>query len=203
MLRAVFGVDPVVSGSIEVAGRPCRIHSPSDAVAAGMALVPEDRKSHGLVLEQSIAENLCLAVRTRLARFGLLQPQRETAMAAAQAERLRVRAPALDVPAGQLSGGNQQKVVLGKWLALDARVLLLDEPTRGVDVGTKAEIYQLIGRLAAEGRGILMVSSEMEELLAVSDRVLVFHERRLAGELSGPRMTSENILTLAVGGSLT
>ncbi len=220
VLRAIFGVDAIESGQIEVAGRPCRIHSARDAVAAGIALVPEDRKTQGLVLELGIADNICLTIKEMLARFGLVNRAAETAAARQQAEKLRIRAPSLDVRVRNLSGGNQQKVVLGKWLSLVAtqhpdcskqpgcsdralKVLMLDEPTRGVDVGTKEEIYHLILQLAADGCGILMVSSEMEELIAISDRVLVFHEGRLAGELSGEKITSENIMTLAVGSTLS
>jgi ribose transport system ATP-binding protein len=200
VLQAVFGIQVAESGQIELAGRTCRIRSPRNAVDAGLALVPEDRKSHGLVLEQSVADNICLAVKERLARFGLVRRARERELAERQAARLRVRAASLESKVRNLSGGNQQKVVLAKWLAVDGKVLLLDEPTRGVDVGTKEEIYHLIWQLAAEGRGILMVSSEMEELIAMSDRVLVFHEGRLSGELSGEQITSENVMTLAVGG---
>jgi ABC-type sugar transport system ATPase subunit len=201
VLRAIFGIDPVESGQIEVAGQSCRIRSARDAVTAGIALVPEDRKTQGLVLELGIADNIVLAIKERLARFGLVNRAAEAAVARQQADKLRVRTPALDVRVRNLSGGNQQKVVLGKWLATDGKVLMLDEPTRGVDVGTKEEIYHLILQLAAAGRGILMVSSEMEELIAISDRVLVFHEGRLAGELAGENITSENIMTLAVGGA--
>ncbi len=202
VLRAIFGVDPIESGQIEIAGRPCRIRCPRDAVAAGLALVPEDRKTQGLVLELGIADNVCLAIKELLARFGLVNRSAEAAAARQQAEKLRVRAPSLEVRVCNLSGGNQQKVVLGKWLATGGKVLMLDEPTRGVDVGTKEELYHLILQLAAEGCGILMVSSEMEELIAISDRVLVFHEGRLAGEVAGEKITSENIMTLAVGGTV-
>jgi ribose transport system ATP-binding protein len=203
VLRAIFGVDRATAGQIEVAGKPIRIRSPRDAVTAGLALVPEDRKTQGLILEQGIADNICLAIKEMLARFGLVNRPREREVSRQQADKLRVRAPSLDAKVRNLSGGNQQKVVLGKWLAVEGKVLLLDEPTRGVDVGTKEEIYHLIRQLAAEGRGILMVSSEMEELIAMSDRVLVFHEGQLAGELSGERITSENIMTLAVGGTVS
>ncbi len=203
VLRALFGIDAIQSGQIEVAGRPTPIRSPRDAVAAGLALVPEDRKTQGLVLELGIGDNISLAIKEMLARFGLVNRAGEAVAAREQTEKLRIRAPALDMRVRNLSGGNQQKVVLGKWLATGGRVLLLDEPTRGVDVGTKEEIYHLILKLAADGCGILMVSSEMEELIAISDRVLVFHEGRVAGELSGERITSENIMTLAVGSALS
>jgi len=201
IVRAIFGVDRAAGGEIHVAGSPCCIHSPRDAVAAGLALVPEDRKTQGLVLELGIADNICLAIKEMLARFGLVNRAAEAAAAAQQAKSLRIRAPSLEAKTRNLSGGNQQKVVLAKWLSLGAKVLMLDEPTRGVDVGTKEEIYHLILQLAASGCGILMVSSEMEELIAISDRVLVFHEGRLAGELSGERVTPEQVMTLAVGGT--
>jgi ribose transport system ATP-binding protein len=202
VLRAIFGVDRSTAGQVEIAGKPVRIRSPRDAVAAGLALVPEDRKTQGLILEQGIADNIVLAIKEALSRFGLVNRPREREVSQRKADKLRVRATSLETKVRNLSGGNQQKVVLGKWLAVEGKVLLLDEPTRGVDVGTKEEIYHLIRQLAAEGRGILMVSSEMEELIAMSDRVLVFHEGRLAGELSGERVTSENIMTLAVGGTI-
>jgi ribose transport system ATP-binding protein len=203
LLRAIFGIDPVESGTIEVDGRPVRIKGPRDAVAAGISLVPEDRKTQGLILELGIGDNICLAGKERLARFGLVNRAGERHVAQQQAEKLRIKSPSLDVRASNLSGGNQQKVVLAKWLSLGGRVIMLDEPTRGVDVGTKEEIYHLILHLAAEGRGVLMVSSEMEELIAISDRVLVFHEGSLAGEVAGQQITSENIMTLAVGGTLS
>jgi ribose transport system ATP-binding protein len=201
LVRALFGVDPIIEGSVEVDGKPVGIRSPRDAIAAGLQLVPEDRKAQGLILDLTIRENVALAGLPTYRRWGLLDRGRERDVARGEVERLRIRAPGIEVKARNLSGGNQQKVVLGKWLSLGAKVLILDEPTRGVDVGAKQEIYALLSRLAAAGLGILMVSSEMEELIAMSDRVLVLHEGRLAGELAGARITEEDVIRLAVGGA--
>ncbi len=200
LVRAIFGIDPIEEGTIEVRGRAVKVRSPRDAIRAGISLVPEDRKNQGLVLDLTIRENVAMAGLESYARWGLLDRARQRQVASEQAQQLHIRAPTIEVKARNLSGGNQQKVVLGKWLSMAARVLILDEPTRGVDVGAKEEIYALMSRLAAGGLGILMVSSEMEELMAMSDRVLVLHEGRLEGELSGDRITEENVLSLAVGG---
>jgi ribose transport system ATP-binding protein len=153
------------------------------------------------VLELGVGENLTLACRERLARRGLLDRAREHEVARAQCDRLRVRAPSLDTRVLGLSGGNQQKVVLGKWLALGGRVLILDEPTRGVDVGARQEIHALVERLAADGLGVLVVSSELEELVALCDRVRVFREGQSVGELAGAEIAERAILDLAVGGA--
>jgi ribose transport system ATP-binding protein len=201
LVRAIFGVDPIEEGSIEVDGKPTDIRSPRDAIAAGIQLVPEDRKAQGLILDLTLRENVALAGLPTYRRWGLLNRAREREVARAEKERLRIRAPGIEIKAKNLSGGNQQKVVLGKWLSLGAKVLILDEPTRGVDVGAKEEIYALLSRLAAAGLGILMVSSEMEELIAMSDRVIVLHEGRLEGELTGARITEEDVIRLTVGGA--
>ena len=200
VVRAIFGVDPIEAGAIEVCEEPVTVRSPRSAIAAGILLVPEDRKSQGLVLDLTLRENIGLAGLGTLGRWGLLNRTREHQVTLDQFRKLRIRAPHMEVKASNLSGGNQQKVVLGKWLSMRARALLLDEPTRGVDVGAKEEIYALMSRLASAGLGILMVSSEMEELIAMSDRVLVLHEGRLQGELAGEHITEENVLSLAVGG---
>ena len=159
LVRAIFGVDPIEEGSIEVDGKLVDIRSPRDAIAAGIQLVPEDRKAQGLILDLTLRENVALAGLPTYRRWGLLNRAREREVAWAERERLRIRAPGIEIKAKNLSGGNQQKVVLGKWLSLGAKVLILDEPTRGVDVGAKEEIYALLSRLAAAGLGILMVSS--------------------------------------------
>jgi ribose transport system ATP-binding protein len=200
IVRAIFGADPILGGSLEVLGRRIEVRTPRDAIAAGVLLVPEDRKLQGLVLDLTVRENVSLAGLDRH-RWGLLDRERERAAARDEVRRLRIRAASIEVKVTHLSGGNQQKVVLGKWLSLGARVLILDEPTRGVDVGAKQEIYALLSELAREGLGILMVSSEMEELIAMSDRVLVIHEGRVTGELAGDRITEENVMRLAVGAS--
>jgi ribose transport system ATP-binding protein len=201
LVRAIFGVDPIRGGTVEVAGRSVDLRSPRGAISAGILLVPEDRKAQGLVLELTLRENVALAGLERQARRGLLDRAAERRVAVEQMERLRIRAPHMEIPVKNLSGGNQQKVVLGKWLSMGGRVLILDEPTRGVDIGAKEEIYGLMSRLAAEGLAVLMVSSEMEELIAMSDRVIVMHEGRLTGELAGDRITEENVMRLAVGGA--
>ncbi len=201
LMRALFGIDPIESGEMKIDGEPVSIHSPRDAVAAGFLLVPEDRKTQGLVLEMSVRENISMAGLSGYRRWGLLDRKRELDVAEEQKTQLRIRTPSIEVDAKNLSGGNQQKVVLGKWLSLGGRVLVLDEPTRGVDVGAKEEIYHLMSELAERGLSILMVSSEMEELIAMSDRVIVMHEGRLTGELSGDAITEESVLHLAVGGT--
>ncbi|HVR73341.1 MAG TPA: sugar ABC transporter ATP-binding protein, partial [Planctomycetota bacterium] len=200
LVRALFGIDPIEEGTVAVHGTPVSVRSPRGAIGAGILLVPEDRKSQGLVLDLPVRENVGLAGLSSYRRWGLLDRSKEREVARGEMERLHIRASSMEVKARNLSGGNQQKVVLGKWLSMGGRVLILDEPTRGVDVGAKQEIYALMSRLASEGLGILMVSSEMEELIAMSDRVLVIHEGRLGGDLAGERITEENVLRLAVGG---
>jgi ribose transport system ATP-binding protein len=201
LAETLFGLRPLVHGEVRLDGRPVSIHSPSDAIAAGLLLAPEDRRQYGLVLEESVQHNLGLPNLDQNNRFGLVSPRRENEMARRLCERLRVRTPRLSQPVGLLSGGNQQKVVLGKWLARQPRVLILDEPTRGVDVGAKSEIYALMDELAAAGIAILMISSDLEEVLGMSDRVLVLHEGRLAGELPRAALSEQAIMHLATGGS--
>lgn len=197
---ALFGVAPSKTGTIKVDGRPVSIRCPADAIEAGIALVPEDRKQQGLVLEMMIRHNTSLPGLAKMAGTGGLLPfAAERKLADEQMAALRVKAPSSSTTAGTLSGGNQQKVVLGKWLALRPKVLILDEPTRGIDVGAKGEIHALIRRLAAEGLGVLMISSDMEEVLAHSDRLLVMHEGRLAGELPRERMDEQAVMRLAAG----
>jgi ribose transport system ATP-binding protein len=199
LASAIFGVHPSSSGRIEVCGEPAVIRRPRDAVAAGIALVPEDRKQQGLVLEMSLRENISLPRLRQMSRNGFLPGAQERALAQEQIRSLGVRAGGPEQEAQTLSGGNQQKVVLAKWLAMSPRVLILDEPTRGIDVGAKGEIYALMSRLAAEGMGILMISSDMEEVIGMSDRVMVMHQGRIAGTLERPDITEENIMRLAAG----
>jgi ribose transport system ATP-binding protein len=201
LLRAVFGVDQAVSGEIHFAGRHVRFRSPADAIRAGVALVPEDRQQVGLILDMTVRHNVSLPAlsRNRLP-LGLLNLGHERTTAGEMIERLRIRTPHARQTVRFLSGGNQQKVVLGKWLAMRPKVLLLDEPTRGVDVGAKEEIYRLMEALAASGVAILFVSSEMEEILGMSDRVLVMHEGRISGQLSQHDLSEEAVMHLATGG---
>ncbi|WP_309068211.1 sugar ABC transporter ATP-binding protein [Microbacterium sp.] len=195
--RAVFGVDRYESGSVRLHGRPLPKGDARTATARGLALVPEDRRRQGLVLDQSVSRNVSLAIRGRLARWGLIWDGRETAASREWASRLEVKTSALDTEAGTLSGGNQQKVVLGKWLATDPKVLIIDEPTRGIDVGTKAEVHRLLSQLAQQGMAILMISSELPEVLGMADRVLVMREGRITGEFDREDASPENVMRAA------
>ncbi len=203
LLEAIVGVDRMLSGVVEVDGRPVRVRQPADAAAAGLVLVPEDRKADGLFLEESVRDNLVMPGLRRFARGSFRSRIRERQAAAGLVQRLGVRPPRLRHPAGGLSGGNQQKVAVGRWVACEPRVLLLDEPTRGVDVGAKAEVHALLDRLARAGTAIVAASSEMEELLAVADRVVVLHDGGIAGELSRADATESAIMALATGGDRT
>jgi ribose transport system ATP-binding protein len=201
LAEAVFGVRRIVSGEVRVKGRPVSIRRPADALAAGVLLAPEDRRLHGLVLESGVGFNVSLPNLDRVSTARFVSPRREHALVSEATERLRVKTPSLAQPVGLLSGGNQQKVVFAKWLARGPNVLILDEPTRGVDVGAKAEIYALIDELAARGVAVWMITSDLEELLGVSDRVIVLHEGRLAGELSRDELSEEAVMRLATGAS--
>jgi ribose transport system ATP-binding protein len=201
LMEAVFGARPALGGSMRVDGQEFRPRHPRDAIRHGVYLAPEDRKRHGLVLPMSVAANVSLPAVRGYARLGFLDRARERQVAAAEVARFRVKTPSLDRPVVNLSGGNQQKIVLGKWLAMTPRVLILDEPTRGIDVGAKAEMYRHMADLAAQGLAILMVSSEMEEVLGMSDRVVVMHERRIRGILPRASLTAERVAALMTGQS--
>ena len=194
--RALLGLERVTHGSIHLHGREVRVRSPRHAIQLGIGLVPEDRKRQGLVLPHSGRHNTSLPSLHRLARASFIDRRAEHRLAAEFFNRLRIAAPALDAPVAALSGGNQQKVVLAKWLAAGSRVLLLDEPTRGVDVGAKAEIHALIDQLARQDHAILLISSELPELLALSTRILVLRAGRLVGELPRALATQDNLLRL-------
>ena len=197
--RAIFGIDPLDRGEVRIEGRPVAIRSPRDAMAAGLAYLPEDRQQQGLVLPLPVAHNLTLTVLSEVTRLGWLQNRTERALAQQQVERLQVRTESVDKPVEQLSGGNQQKVLVGKYLLTRPKVLILDEPTRGVDVGAKAEIHRLVAELAGQGLGILLISSELPEVLSLADRILVLHEGRLVEELARDEATEERIMMAAVG----
>ncbi|CAL8973539.1 Ribose import ATP-binding protein RbsA [Tessaracoccus sp. O5.2] len=197
VVRAIFGVDPYQSGSVTVSGKALPKGNPKAAMARGIALVPEDRRKQGQVLEQTVSRNLTLAIRHRLAKMGLIWGGVENESAKVWASRLEVKTAALDAETGTLSGGNQQKVVLAKWLATNPRVLIVDEPTRGIDVGTKAEVHRLISQLAQEGLAILMISSELPEVLGMADRVLVMRAGRLTGEFDRSEATPEAVMFAA------
>ncbi|MDB5370498.1 MAG: D-xylose transporter ATP-binding protein [Roseomonas sp.] len=199
LARTLFGIDPPLAGSLRLDGKPLRIRSARDAVAAGLYLIPEDRKQAGLVLEMPIVENVTLASAPLYARFGLMRRGAEWQASEEQRLSLRIKAPSSGTRAGALSGGNQQKVVLGKWLSMAPRVMLFDEPTRGIDVGAKGEIYRLMRALADRGVAILMISSDMEEVLGVSDRIAVMHEGRISGTLERDAFSEQAVLRLAIG----
>jgi ABC-type sugar transport system ATPase subunit len=199
LARALFGVDPLDTGEIRLDGRPMRFRHPGDAIRAGVGFVTEDRKGEGLLLLRSIRENIALPVLRSLSRWGVVRRAPERAIANDAVQTLQIRTPSSEQAVLALSGGNQQKVVLAKWLAAGARILLLDEPTRGIDVGAKAEIHALIRRLAADGATVLLFSSELPELLALADRTYVLHQGRLVGECARAVATPERVLALAVG----
>jgi rhamnose transport system ATP-binding protein len=196
--RAIFGADRYAAGTVSVGGQALVGGSIERAIRAGVALVPEDRQDQGLVLPLSVGTNLTLVTLSSLAKGGVRSTANERATAAKLIEQMQVRAASPDLPAQSLSGGNQQKLVIGKWLAAKPRVLVLDEPTRGVDVGAKAEIYRLIRALARDGLATLVISSELPELLTLCDRIIVLRAGRIAGELSREDATEEKILTLAL-----
>ena len=199
LLEAVFGVYPErrVRGRIEVAGRLKRIASPRDAIRAGLAFVTEDRKTQSLILKLSVAHNLTLAALNRFLRLNVVQRREEDAAVQHSIEQLRIKTPSATIDVDKLSGGNQQKVALAKCLLTRPRVLLLDEPTRGIDIGAKAEIYGLISHLARDGAAIVIASSELLELLAMCDRILVLCEGRLTAELTRAEATQERIMEAA------
>jgi ribose transport system ATP-binding protein len=198
--QAIFGVDGAMHGAtVRLNGETLRINSPGDAVRHGIFLIPEDRRGMGLVIDFPIRQNATLASLEKSATAGLISFKRERAAAQKICGELNVKAPSVEERVGNLSGGNQQKVVLAKWLSLAPKVLIFDEPTRGIDVGAKAEIYALMRRLADSGVSIIMISSEMEEILEMSDRVAVMHEGGITGVLDRAHCTEEAIMHLAVG----
>ncbi|WP_327248318.1 sugar ABC transporter ATP-binding protein [Streptomyces sp. NBC_01320] len=197
--RAVFGVDRWDGGEVEVLGRKLKPGAPSLAMAAGLALVPEDRRAQGLVMDMSIERNIGLTGFAETTRAGLMNRRAERDRAVDWAVKLQVKYARLADVVGTLSGGNQQKVVLAKWLATAPQVLIVDEPTRGIDVGTKAEVHRLLSSLAAEGVAVLMISSDLPEILGMADRVLVMHEGRLAAEIPRAEATEETVMAAATG----
>jgi rhamnose transport system ATP-binding protein len=197
--RSVFGIDRYDAGTVTVRGRLLRRASPTTAMAAGVGFVPEDRRQQGLVMDMSVQQNVALASLGRLRRAGLIRAAAEHRLAADWAVRLKIKYGRLTDPVAMLSGGNQQKVVLAKWLARKPTLLIVDEPTRGIDVGTKAEVHQLLSRLARDGVAILMISSELPEVLRISDRILVMREGRLAAEYSRAEASEEEIMAAATG----
>jgi ribose transport system ATP-binding protein len=201
LARAIFGIDRRVGGRIRLSGQPLEITAPRDAIDRGLYLIPEDRKQSGLLLDFSVAENISLANLRAYARAAIVQGDAETRNAEQQKTRLNIKVPSVATQTSSLSGGNQQKVVLAKWLSMSPKVIIFDEPTRGIDVGAKGEIYALMRGLADAGVAILMISSDMEEVIGVSDRIAVMHEGRISGFLARPEFSEDRVLQLAVGKS--
>jgi rhamnose transport system ATP-binding protein len=197
--RAVFGIDRYDAGAVTVRGKPLRKAAPAAAMTAGVGFVPEDRRQQGLVMDMSVQQNVALASLGRLRKAGLVRASAERAMASDWAARLRIKYGRLTDAVSTLSGGNQQKVVLAKWLGREPAVLIVDEPTRGIDIATKAEVHQLLAELARSGVAVLMISSELPEVLAVSDRILVMREGRLMAEFSHDEASEEAIMSAAMG----
>jgi len=198
--ETLFGIRPAISGSIRIAGRPVKISSPGEAIRSGMGLVPEDRKSQGLFLNMAVRENIIMSAIDKVSRWGVVRFARADRLSGSFVEKLDIRTPSLRQRVRNLSGGNQQKVIIARWLTLNPQVLILDEPTRGIDVGAKAEIHSLMNQLAQEGVGVLMISSELPEVLGVSDRIIVMHEGRVTGEFTREQATQDKIMRAATGG---
>ncbi|GAA2648789.1 sugar ABC transporter ATP-binding protein [Paractinoplanes durhamensis] len=199
VMQAVFGVDPYDSGTVRFQGKRLKPGSPRAAMAAGIALVPEDRRQQGLIMELSIERNVTLPRARKLARLGLLFGGAEREAALTWTQKLQTKLGSLSDAVGTLSGGNQQKVVLAKWLATGPQLLIVDEPTRGIDVGTKAEVHRLMSSLAADGLAVVMVSSELPEVLGMADRIVVLREGRVAAELTRAEATEESVMYAAMG----
>ena len=203
LARALFGAVPIQSGTIEVDGKLVTIRKPRDAMRAGIGYTPEERKAEALFRVLSVRENASVAMLRELSTLRFVNRRKEHALAENVVRTLNVKTPNIAQEIGKLSGGNQQKVVLGRWLARSPKLLILDEPTRGIDVGAKAEIYQLIDNLAERGYGVIFISSELAEVLGVSDRILVMQAGRIAGELAREDATEEKLLNLAMSDHLT
>jgi rhamnose transport system ATP-binding protein len=197
--RAIFGIDRHTGGTVRVNGKELPNGSPVAAMRAGVALVPEDRRQQGLVMHMAIDQNVALASLRRLSRYGLIRRASERALATSWSGRLQLKYSRLKDTVSTLSGGNQQKVVLGKWLARTPSLLIIDEPTRGIDVGTKAEVHALLDRLVGEGLAVLMISSELPEVLGMADRVLVIREGRMTASLSRAEANEDSIMRAATG----
>ncbi|EEC9780083.1 sugar ABC transporter ATP-binding protein [Escherichia coli] len=199
LAQLIFGVRKATGGMIEVDGEPVVIHSPREAIDLAIGFLTENRKEQGLFLEMAAAENITMATLERDARWGMLNRKKAQTISDDAIKLLNIRVPHAQVRAGGLSGGNQQKLLISRWVAIGPRILLLDEPTRGVDVGAKSEIYRIMNEMARKGVAILMISSELPEIVGMSDRVYVMREGSIAGELNGKNITQENIMTLATG----
>ena len=198
IMRSVFGADPVLEGAVWMEGEKLVCRTPADAIKKGIALCPEDRKDQGIVPYRSIEENISISILSKLSRFGFLNRRREAEIAENGIHEFNVKTPDRFKKIGELSGGNQQKVILARWLAASPKVLILDEPTKGIDVGAKQEIYQMVCNLAKRGMAVILISSELPEVLGLSDRIVVMCQGHIAGELSREEATDEKVLTLAM-----
>ena len=192
-----MGIDKADGGTVTAFGKPLKLGDTVGAIRAGLAFVPEDRRKQGLVMDLSVARNTALTLRSKLARCGLINSRTERAVAQEWSTNLEVKTATQDTPVSALSGGNQQKVVLAKWLATDPKILIVDEPTRGIDVGTKSEVHRLISTLATRGVAVIMISSELPEVLGMADRVLVMCEGHITGEFTREEATADAIMTAA------
>ena len=199
MAKAISGLEPSPGKEVVLDGRTLSITTPREAIDHGIYLAPENRRTEGLVVEMSVRENISLPSLENFSSFGLINRAQERKIAGEQLNSLKIKAPTIETRVRNFSGGNQQKVVLGKWLAMTPKVMILDEPTRGIDVGAKAEIYRLMRELADGGAVILMISSDMEEILNISDRIAVMHEGEISGVLERADCREENVMQLAVG----
>jgi ribose transport system ATP-binding protein len=197
--RAIVGADQPSAGKIFVEGKQVSIHSPADALRYGIGYLPEERKLQGLFLQLAVSHNIVVANLKRFSRYGLMDAQREKATARGYVEQLDIRTPSVEQLVGRLSGGNQQKVMLAKWLLTNPKILIVDEPTHGIDVGAKIEIHALLSDLSSQGVGILLISSELPEILSLADRIVVMHEGRITGELPASEASEEKIIALASG----
>ena len=198
-VKAIFGADHIDSGKIYINGKEVSIKQPLDAIRLGIGLAPEDRKAEGLNLGMTIGDNIIMSSTDKISRCGVINPKKRQQIPTNLKDELKIVTPSINQIVGNLSGGNQQKVVLSKWLASDSKIVIFDEPTRGIDVGAKVEVYQLMNKLIRNGVAIIMISSELPELLAMSDRILVMHEGSIAGELKSEEATQEIVLKLASG----
>ncbi|MCL5677158.1 MAG: sugar ABC transporter ATP-binding protein [Firmicutes bacterium] len=202
LIRGIFGIEPFATGQVLMDGKPVRIASPAAAIDAGLAFIPDDRKAEGLVLPLTIRENMVLASLAKVLRLGFVQAKQEQAMVGEYMGKLAVKAPTADQIVGNLSGGNQQKVILAKWLLTQPKLLVLHEPTRGIDIQTKVEIYRLLRRLADQGVGVLIATGDMLELIGLSDRIYVMYEGAVAGEVRGEEASEERLMALSSGGGV-
>ena len=200
LLRAIYGLDPIDTGKIFIKGQEVKIRSPQDAINLGIALLPEERKTQGLVLLLSVIDNIGLPSLSKIANHGFINDNELNRITSEMVKMMDIKTPSFDQKTMFLSGGNQQKVVLGKWFARECDIYLFDEPTRGIDVGAKVEIYHLMNKLIKRGAAILMVSSELPEILGMSDQILVMKEGTITGQLSRQNANQEEVLKLAIGG---